>query len=164
MTPKELREMAENKALDIGTARDALEDAAERIEMLEADCASLKQRAWRAESRADEKWGLRKELAEALGVSDKCDDEALRAGLAAIRRLENERDVALARLDHYEERNLEESEACPVCGGTKRERGVKPYKSYPNFCYACEGTGKRTPPTGGRLDGVVGSLNQEDGK
>jgi hypothetical protein len=42
---------------------------------------------------------------EALGVSDKCDDEALRAGLAAIRRLENERDDALARLDQYEDRN-----------------------------------------------------------
>ncbi|MFA7256455.1 MAG: hypothetical protein WC047_02630 [Kiritimatiellales bacterium] len=90
MTPKELRDMAENKALDIGTAWNALEAAAERIETLEADCTSLKQRAWRAESRADEKWGLRKELAEALGVSDKCDDEALRAGLAAIRRLEYE--------------------------------------------------------------------------
>lgn len=70
MTPKELREMAENKALDIGTAWNALEAAAERIETLEADCASLKQRAWRAESRADEKWGLRKELADALCVSD----------------------------------------------------------------------------------------------
>jgi len=105
MTPKELREMAENKALDIGTAWNALAAAAERIETLEADCASLKQRAWRAESRADEKWGLRKELAEALGVSDKCDDEALHAGLAAIRRLENERDDALARLDQYEDRN-----------------------------------------------------------
>lgn len=105
MTPKELRELAENKALDIGTACNALEDAADWIETLEADFASLKQRAWRAESRADEKWGLRKELAEALGVSDKCDDEALRAGLAAIRRLENERDDALARLDQYEDRN-----------------------------------------------------------
>ena len=123
MTPKELREMAENKALDICTAWNALEEevskmlsasrtawnaleaAADRIETLEAECASLKQRAWRAESRADEKWGLRKELAEALGVSDKCDDEALRAGLAAIRRLENERDDALARLDQYEDRN-----------------------------------------------------------
>lgn len=71
MTPKELREMAENKALDIGTAWNALEAAAERIETLEADCASLKQRA----------------------------------GLAAIRRLENERDDALARLAQYEDRN-----------------------------------------------------------
>lgn len=105
MTPKDLRDMSENKALDIGTAWNALEAAADRIETLEAECASLKQRAWRAESLADEKWGLRKELAEALGVSDKCDDEALRAGLAAIRRLENERDDALARLDQYEDRN-----------------------------------------------------------
>ncbi len=79
--------------------------AVEIIGALEAECSTLKQRAWRAESRADEKWGLRKELAEALGVSDKCDDEALRAGLAAIRRLENERDDALARLDQYEDRN-----------------------------------------------------------
>ena len=97
--------MHANKALDIGTAWNALEAAADRIETLEAECASLKQRAWRAESLADEKWGLRKELAVALGVSDKCDDEALRAGLAAIRRLENERDDALARLDQYEDRN-----------------------------------------------------------
>ena len=87
MTPKELRELAENKALDIGTAWNALEAAAERIETLEADCTSLQQRAWRAEDRADEKWGLRREIA------------------AAIRRLENERDDALARLDQYEDRN-----------------------------------------------------------
>ena len=105
MTPKELRELAENKALDIGTAWNALEAAAERIETLEADCASLRERAWRAESQADEKWGLRREIAAALGTSDKCDDEALRAGLAAIRRLENERDDALSRLDQYEDRN-----------------------------------------------------------
>ena len=105
MTPKELRELAKNKALDIGTAWNALEAAAERIETLEADCASLQQRAWRAEDRADEKWGLRREIAAALGTSDKCDDEALKAALAAIRRLENERDDALARLDQYEDRN-----------------------------------------------------------
>ena len=79
--------------------------AVEIIGALETECASLKQRAYRAESRADEKWGLRKELAKTLGVSDKCHDEALRAGLAAIRRLENERDDALARLDQYEDRN-----------------------------------------------------------
>lgn len=34
MTPKELREMAENKALDIGTAWNALADAADEIERL----------------------------------------------------------------------------------------------------------------------------------
>lgn len=39
-----------------------------------------------------------------------------------------------------------ESEACPVCGGTKREKGVRPYKSYPNYCYVCNGTGKRIAP------------------
>lgn len=55
MTPKELRELAKNKALDIGTAWNALEAAAERIETLEKDspdgirkpaaCAELKERA-----------------------------------------------------------------------------------------------------------------------
>jgi hypothetical protein len=43
-------------------------------------------------------------------------------------------------------RRRKESEACPVCGGTKRERGVRPYKNYPNYCYACNGTGKRIAP------------------
>jgi hypothetical protein len=54
---------------------------------MERKCAELRERAWRAEAIADERWGLRREIAEELGIGDETGDEALRRGLEAIREL-----------------------------------------------------------------------------
>jgi hypothetical protein len=47
------------------------------------DC-SYRERAWRAEAALDVRYGLRKELQEALGVADAYGDQALREALRKI--------------------------------------------------------------------------------
>lgn len=56
---------------------------------------NLLQRCWRAETLADQKYGVRVEIAELLGTSKLANDEALQAALTEIKRLkqaEKERD------------------------------------------------------------------------
>ncbi len=48
---------------------------------------SYRERAWRAEAALDVRYGLRKELQEALGVADAYGDQALREALRIIARL-----------------------------------------------------------------------------
>jgi len=48
---------------------------------------SYRERAWRAEAALDVRYGLRKELQEALGVADAYGDQALEEALRAIKRL-----------------------------------------------------------------------------
>ena len=50
------------------------------------DC-SYRERAWRAEADLDRRYGLRKELQEALGVADAYGDQALEEALRMIKRL-----------------------------------------------------------------------------
>jgi hypothetical protein len=50
------------------------------------DC-SYRDRAWRAEADLDRRYGLRKELQEALGVADAYGDQALEEALRTIARL-----------------------------------------------------------------------------
>ena len=46
-----------------------------------------RERAWRAEAALDVRYGLRKELQQALGVADAYGDQALREALRKIARL-----------------------------------------------------------------------------
>ncbi len=48
---------------------------------------SYRERAWRAEAALDVRYGLRKELQEALGVADAYGDQALREALRKIARM-----------------------------------------------------------------------------
>lgn len=54
-----------------------------------------RERAWKAESQLDMRYGLRKEINEALGLTDETGDEALRKGLETIKALKAERDALL---------------------------------------------------------------------
>ena len=58
MTPKELREMAENKALDIGTALNAIASAADRIETLEYELAFAREGLNAVSALIDESHGV----------------------------------------------------------------------------------------------------------
>lgn len=52
-------------------------------------------RAWKAESQLDMRYGLRKEINEALGLTNETGDDALRKGLETIKALKAERDALL---------------------------------------------------------------------
>jgi hypothetical protein len=54
-----------------------------------------RERAWKAESQLDMRYGLRKEINEALGLTDETGDEALRKGLETIKAVKAERDALL---------------------------------------------------------------------
>lgn len=54
-----------------------------------------RERAWKAESQLDMRYGLRKEINEALGLTDETGDDALRKGLETIKALKAERDALL---------------------------------------------------------------------
>lgn len=58
-------------------------------------------RAWKAESQLETRYGLRKEINEALGLTNETGDDALRKGLETIKALKAERDLLLAQ---YRER------------------------------------------------------------
>jgi hypothetical protein len=50
-----------------------------------------RERAWKAESQLDVRYGLRKEINEALGLTNETRDDALRKGLETIKALKAER-------------------------------------------------------------------------
>lgn len=51
-----------------------------------------RERAWKAESQLDMRYGLRKEINEALGLTDETGDDALRKGLETIKALKTRPD------------------------------------------------------------------------
>ena len=58
---------------------------------------SYRERAWRAEADLDRRYGLRKELQEALGVADAYGDQALEEALRMIARLRGQADYWKAK-------------------------------------------------------------------
>jgi hypothetical protein len=89
----------DNYLTDCANAVVYVRETAEKLTAITAELDALKEakdrateRAWRAESKLSEKWGLRHEISDALGVSHIPGEDGLREGLAAIKRLQSERD------------------------------------------------------------------------
>lgn len=91
---REERDTARAELAAVTAQRDA---AKEEIECLKRELGSFKRRAWSAESMLETRHGLRREIAEALGVSAETGDDALRVGLETIRNLVQERDALIAK-------------------------------------------------------------------
>lgn len=89
----------------------ALVNEVKRLQVVERELAiekseklKYRERAWRAESELEMRYGLRKEINEALGLTDETGDDALRKGLETIKALKDERDKAMGNLEAmYEE-------------------------------------------------------------
>jgi hypothetical protein len=64
----------------------------------------------RLQCQLDERWGIRRELEAALGVTAGMEnDESLRVGLAAIKQLQNERDEARIIAEDLLEKNAKQA-------------------------------------------------------
>ena len=70
---------------------------AEDVETIERELASAdkermkyRERAWRAESQLEQRYGLHKEISAELGLADETGDDALRKGLETIKALKEE--------------------------------------------------------------------------
>ena len=70
-------------------------DLERELAVEEVEKMKYRERAWRAELKLDERWGLRKEINAALGITDETGDDALRKGLETIKALKAERDALL---------------------------------------------------------------------
>lgn len=66
-------------------------DLERELAVEEVEKMKYRERAWRAELKLDERWGLRKEITAALGITDETGDDALRKGLETIKALKAER-------------------------------------------------------------------------
>ena len=70
-------------------------DLERELAVEEVEKTKYRERAWRAELKLDERWGLRKEITAALGITDETGDDALRKGLETIKALKAEREALL---------------------------------------------------------------------
>jgi chromosome segregation ATPase len=95
---REERDTARAELAAVTAQRDA---AKEEIECLKRELGSFKRRAWSAESMLETRYGLRREIAEALGVSAETGDDALRVGLETIRNLVQERDALWEQKENW---------------------------------------------------------------
>jgi hypothetical protein len=95
------------RAREVGEAIDA---ACEHLADLEQRFREKCMNEARLQCQLDERWGIRRELETALGVTAGMEnDESLRVGLAAIKQLQNERDEARIIAEDLLEKNAKQA-------------------------------------------------------
>ena len=87
----------------------ALVNEVKRLQVVERELAiekseklKYRERAWRAESELEMRYGLRKEINEALGLTDETGDDALRKGLETIKSIKAQLEAMTKRADEME--------------------------------------------------------------
>ena len=88
----------------------ALDAACDHLADLEQRFREKCMKETRLQCQIDERWGMRRELEAALGVTAGMEnDESLRVGLAAIKQLQNERDEARIIAEDLLEKNAKQA-------------------------------------------------------